>query len=145
MPIATKRNIDIVAEPSRKRYMPTAPKFRKICRLIRETEVVFQMYAHKCGKSYTDVAIARKVAVNLHRIAQHTHQILKSRISFGRIKNPVVVLCNIVCHNRLLYQSAQHEPHAQVEQTLRNRSSTTNLREEISWTSYRTSKQKREK
>ena len=94
--ISTQRNIHIVSQPRRERYMPPSPELCQVSRLIWKIKVRAQSISHDQGYSDCHIRISRKVAVDLHRITDDCHKAFKARIGSRHIENQVVILRNIV-------------------------------------------------
>ena len=97
MTVAAQRNIEVVAQPLRERYVPAVPKLGDILRLIGKVEVLRQRKAHDKGDTDSHVRVAREVAIYLHRVAEHSHKIFEARVGLGRGEDNVVILSDIIC------------------------------------------------
>ena len=102
---ATQRDIDIIAEPCSKRYMPTPPELRYVPAEIRYVEVAHQSDTEQFSRAYGYVGIARKVAVNLYGEQHGCEEKCATRV--GRIvrKHGIHVGGAVVRHHNLLEQS----------------------------------------
>ena len=63
----TKRDVQVVSEPSRKRDVPTTPELGNVSREIRHLEIGHQSNAKQARCSNGNVTVAREVTVNLER------------------------------------------------------------------------------
>ena len=86
------------------------PELGEVQALVREVEVVFQFVPHEGCNTDGKVAVTRKVAVDLHREAQYTHQVTEAGLYCRGIKDNVVVLCNIIRDKCFLDHSANNKP-----------------------------------
>ena len=86
------------------------PELGEVQTLVREVEVVFQFVPHEGCDTDGKVAVTRKVAVDLHRETQYTHQVTEAGLYCGGIKDNVVVLCNIIRDKCFLDHSANNKP-----------------------------------
>ncbi len=143
--VASERNVQVVAEPCGERDVPSAPELREVGRLVRKTEVVLQTYSQQCRQSDAYVAVAGEVAIDLHGVAQHSHEVLKPRISFRRFEYPVVVLRYVVGYDSLFHQSNYYKPQSGVNHSFGHVAlETAQLRKEVARTCYRSCQQERE-
>ena len=69
--IATERDVDVVAKKRRERDVPAPPEIREVRRLVRRVEVLGQAQPEQIAEADRHVAVARKVEIQLIRIAQH--------------------------------------------------------------------------
>lgn len=60
-----KRDIDVIAEPSSKGDMPSAPELCYVAREVWVVEVAHQFNAKEFGCSDSNIRIAGEIAVNL--------------------------------------------------------------------------------
>ena len=103
LPVASQRNIKVIAQPAGKRNMPPPPKFRNGSGLIRGIEIDIEMEAQQQGNADSHITVTGEVAINLQGIAINTHQILHPRIKSRIIKNTLYkVNADIVRYNRFL-------------------------------------------
>src|SRR5438128_1816347 len=65
--IAAKGDVDVIAEPRRKRHVPASPELRDRAGEIRAPKVRHQAHAQDLGRADRDIRVAGKVAVNLER------------------------------------------------------------------------------
>mgnify|MGYP007098451509 FL=1 len=87
LPVASQRNIKVIAQPAGKRNMPPPPKFRNGSGLIRGIEIDIEMEAQQQGNADSHITVTGEVAINLQGIAINTYQILHPRIKSRIIKN----------------------------------------------------------
>ncbi len=112
LPVASQRNIKVIAQPAGKRNMPPPPKFRN-------------------GSG--------EVAINLQGIAINTHQILHPRIKSRIIKNTLYkVNADIVRYNRFLEEPTHDEEDSTSEHLIGDKQRAADLRNEITGTYNRT-------
>lgn len=71
--VATEREINIVAKPSRERDMPSAPEVGYGLCEIRSDEVGWQINAKESSATYRHQRVAGKVGINLNGV-EHTSQ-----------------------------------------------------------------------
>lgn len=62
---AAQRDIDVIAEPSRQRNVPSAPELGNVAAEIRHVEVAHQPDAEQLRSADGDVGISGEIAVNL--------------------------------------------------------------------------------
>lgn len=86
LPVASQRNIKVIAQPAGKRNMPPPPKFRNGSGLIRGIEIDIEMEAQQQGNADSHITVTGEVAINLQGIAINTYQILHPRIKSRIIK-----------------------------------------------------------
>ena len=114
--IAAQRDIEVVAQPVRQRYVPTPPKVGWILGLIGRIEVEGQVEAHQHSHTYGNVGVAREVGIHLQRIEHQCREILKRRVERGVVKNPVdKIHRQIIAQHQLLHQSVQNPKHSNAE------------------------------
>ena len=70
-PVATERDVDIVAEPRREGNVPSPPEVANAFRQIGGFEVVHEGEPHQAGASERYGGVAEEVAVNLHGVERH--------------------------------------------------------------------------
>ena len=61
----TERNVEVVAEPRRKRDVPAPPKLRDVAREVRRLEVRHELDAKEFGGADGDVAVSGEIPVDL--------------------------------------------------------------------------------
>ena len=71
--VASEREIDIVAKPSRKRYMPSAPEIGYGLCKIRSDEVGWQFNAKESSATDSHQGVTGKVGIYLNGV-EHTGQ-----------------------------------------------------------------------
>ena len=71
--VASEREVDIVAKPSRKRDMPSAPEVGYSLCKVRSDEVVLQFNAQETSATDSHQRVAGKVGINLNGV-EHTSQ-----------------------------------------------------------------------
>ena len=71
--VASKRKIDIVAEPCGERDMPSAPEVGYGLSKIRSDKVGWQFNAQEPSATYCHQGVAGKVGINLNSV-EHTGQ-----------------------------------------------------------------------
>src|ERR1043166_8205542 len=69
--LATERNVEIVAQPTRQRDVPALPEFRGRGREIGREEIARQLDAEQLGDAAGDVGIGGKIAVDLPGESDH--------------------------------------------------------------------------
>ena len=69
LPVASQRNIKVIAQPAGKRNMPPPPKFRNGSGLIRGIEIDIEMEAQQQGNADSHITVTGEVAINLQGIA----------------------------------------------------------------------------
>ena len=130
--VTAKRDVEVVAQPRRERYMPTTPKLRDGSRLVGRIEVFGEAEAEQKGDTYGHIGISRKIAVNLQRIAVDTHQTLKTRIQRRLVEDAVhEVERYVVRDNGFLYQADDNQTNGRAEHLARNHQRLAYLRNEI--------------
>ena len=67
--VPAERNIQILFEPSRKRYVPAPPEFRHARRGVRKVEVFLEGKAEHVPQSDGHVAVPAEIEVYLERVA----------------------------------------------------------------------------
>ena len=90
--------------------MPAAPELREVAALIWRIEVQAEFEAHDQSDSDCHVGIAGEIAIDLHRISQHSHQSLDSGIKRRVIKYKIVILRYIIGHYRLFENADDNKP-----------------------------------
>src|SRR5580693_4703373 len=73
MPISAERDIKIVAQPARERYVPAAPEIRDAGRQVGPPEVHGKMKSEESGHSDSHVCIAREIEIDLESERDRTH------------------------------------------------------------------------
>ena len=135
LPVASQRNIKVIAQPAGKRNMPPPPKFRNGSGLIRGIEIDIEMEAQQQGNADSHITVTGEVAINLQGIAINTHQILHPRIKSRIIKNTLYkVNADIVRYNRFLEEPTHDEEDSTSEHLLGDKQRTADLRNEITGT-----------
>ena len=105
-------DIDVVAEPSRQRDVPTTPELGNVAAEIRHVEVPHQPDAEQLGRADGNVAVAREVAVNLEGEEDGgKEQRASGLLRVGR-KHLVDIDSTIVGHHDILEQAPQYLSHA---------------------------------
>ena len=66
--VASEREIDIVAKPSRKRYMPSAPEVGYSLCKVRSDEVVLQFNAQETSATDSHQRISCKIGIDLNSV-----------------------------------------------------------------------------
>lgn len=84
--VSAERDVEVIAQPRRKRDMPARPEFTETPGEIRRSEVLREMVAHHPSQPDGDVRIPRKVAVNLERVENHPDEQVHGAKGFGRVK-----------------------------------------------------------
>lgn len=92
--------------------MPTAPELRNVPAEIRHVEVAHQLDAEQLRRSDGDVAIARKVAVNLEGEEDGGKQKRASALLRVSRENLVHIHRAVVGHHNLLEQAPQDLAHS---------------------------------
>src|SRR5579859_947050 len=62
---AAHRNVHVIAEPSRKRDVPTSPEFGDRRRMVWLIEILHQLEAEHARRAYCDIRVTREVAIDL--------------------------------------------------------------------------------
>ncbi|MNY52689.1 hypothetical protein D3C86_1883810 [compost metagenome] len=87
--VATQRNVQVIFEPGRKRDVPSSPELRNRLRNVRCPEIFHQCKAHYTRRSYGNIRVSRKVAVDLkckeYRSNNKRQTVVIRRILIGRI------------------------------------------------------------
>ena len=78
--VAAKGYVEVIAEPCRQGYVPAAPELSGVEALIREVEVVAQLYTHQCRQTDGHVAITGEIAEDLKS---------ESRCFFNRLSGAI--------------------------------------------------------
>ena len=132
LPVASQRNIKVIAQPAGKRNMPPPPKFRNGSGLIRGIEIDIEMEAQQQGNADSHITVTGEVAINLQGIAINTHQILHPRIKSRIIKNTLYkVNADIVRYNRFLEEPTHDEEDSTSEHLIGDKQRAADLRHEI--------------
>ena len=143
--VATKRNVHIVAKPKRERNVPAAPKFGDVERAEWVVEVHAEVKSHNGTQTNRHIAIAAKVAIQLHGIANQTEQILHTGIAKRIVEHTVhKVDADIVANHRLLKQANHNQIHAHRNHAVVDHERFTDLRCKVAGTHNRASHQLRE-
>ena len=139
LPVASQRNIKVIAQPAGKRNMPPPPKFRNGSGLIRRIEIDIEMEAQQQGNADSHITVTGEVAINLQGIAINTYQILHPRIKSRIIKNTLYkVNADIVRYNRFLEEPTHDEEDSTSEHLIGDKQRAADLRNEITGTYNRT-------
>lgn len=110
LPVASQRDIKIVAQPTGKRDVPPPPELRNGSGLIGRIEVDIEMETQQQGNANSHITVTGEVAINLQGIAIDTHQILHPRIKSRIIKDTLYeVDADIVRYDRFLEESTHDE------------------------------------
>lgn len=80
MPIAAKRDIQIILEPRREADVPAPPELGDGSRLVRTVKVLRELETEEEGYADGHVGVAREVAVNLEGVAIDGEEILESAV-----------------------------------------------------------------
>lgn len=67
----TKRDIDIIAKPLGKRYVPSAPEFGHVPREVRSPEILHQPNSEQSCAAHGYIAVTGKITVNLKGEKNH--------------------------------------------------------------------------
>ena len=130
--VAAQRDIEIIAQPTGKRNMPTTPKLCNGCRLIRRVEVHIKMEAQQQGNADSHIAVPGEVAIDLERIAVNAHKVFHARIQSRIIEDALhKVDADIVRDNRFLEQSAYNQEDAPAEHLSGDEQRTADLRDKV--------------
>ena len=105
---ASKGNIDVVAEPSGERYVPTTPEFGDIAAEIWYIEIAAQTDAEQFGAADGDIAIAREVAINLNREQDGSQEKGGAVVPIGVFENGVDIEATAVGDHHLFEKAPQH-------------------------------------
>ena len=143
--VATERDIHIVANPRRERNMPASPKVAHTVGLIWCVEVGWESEAQQQRDAYRHIAVAAKVAIELHGVAEQSEQILHAGISKRIVEHTVhEVDADIVANHRLLKQANHNQIHAHRNHAVVDHKRLTDLRCKVAGTHNRASHQLRE-
>lgn len=66
--VASEREVDIVAKPSRERYMPSAPEVGYSLCKVRSDEVVLQFNAQETSATDSHQRISCKIGIDLNSV-----------------------------------------------------------------------------
>ena len=66
--VASEREVDIVAKPSRERYMPSAPEVSYGLCKVRSVEVVLQLNAEEPSATDSHQRISCKIGIDLNSV-----------------------------------------------------------------------------
>ena len=92
--------------------MPSAPEFTHIAREIRHLEVRRQPDAEQLGTTDSDIAITRKIGINLEREQQRAHQQHQAGRMLQTVPCLVYHLGTSVGDNQFLDKAPKHLPQA---------------------------------
>ena len=133
--VPSHRNVQIIAEPRRKGYVPAMPEIGHAVRLVWRIEVDGETEAQQQGKPDCHIAVPRKVAINLQRIAIYPEQVFQSRIQTGIIEDALHEIdADVIGYDRLLEQTAHDKEDTLPEHLVGNPKRLVYLRHEIAGT-----------
>ena len=108
VPLPRQRKEQIVPQPIRQTDMPPPPEIVDIRRQIRLIEIHRQLQPQQRRRPDRDIAISRKIEIQLQRVRIDPRQHLRPRIQSRKIEYPVhQVLPQIIGDEQLF-----HQPHA---------------------------------
>lgn len=108
---AAQGDVDVIPEPSRQGDVPTTPKFSNVTTEIRHVEVPHQFNSKQLGRAYSNVGIAREVAVDLEGEKDGSKKQGASCLFRVSRENLVHIHRAIVRHHYLLEQAPQDLAH----------------------------------
>ena len=108
--VSAKRDVDIIAQPTRQRDVPSVPELGNRRTLVRAVEVLRKVKSEQKSNSDSHIAVARKVAVNLKGKTVDSEQILQARIERRVVENSLdKVDAYIVADDCFLEQSGNNQ------------------------------------
>ena len=110
-PAPAQRNVHIVPEPRRQRNVPPTPKLSYVPAEVRHVEVAHQPYPEQLRRTDGDVAVARKVAIDLKREEHRAQEQRATALRIIRREHLVHIHRAVVRHDHLLEQTPQYLPH----------------------------------
>ena len=111
--VSTQRNIDVIANPSGKRDVPTTPKIGDANGRIRSVEVEWEVETQEKGDADGHVGVAGEITIDLQGIAIEAEKVLQSAVKLGIIKDTInEVQTDIIADDGLFEQSDEDEIHA---------------------------------
>ena len=66
-PVAAEWNVQIVAQPARKRYVPAPPELGDAARQVRASKILREVEAEKQRQTDRHIGVSRKIEVDLNR------------------------------------------------------------------------------
>ena len=101
--------------------MPPPPKLGDTCALIRLIEIYSQPITEQQCHSDCHIAVAAEVAVNLHGITIHSHQVFEAGIKCGSIEHTVNKIdADVIADYCFLKQPGENEEHGSGAVVLRD-------------------------
>ena len=143
--ISSESDIHIVAQPKRERNVPSAPKFSDIFRTERKIEVHPQIESHHFAHTNSHVAVAGKVAIELHGEANGSHQQFEAAVGRHVGEHDIGVLRQVIRHHSFFDYANHHLPKTGVDTFCAHGSRVVDLRDEIFGSHNRSGNQAREK
>ena len=114
--VTAQGNVQVIAPPTGKADVPTAPEFRGALCLVRAVEVLRQAESHEEGNADGDVRVSGKVCVNLQRVGEEGNQVFKAGEQERRIENAVHEVCReVVAQDNLFGKTVQNPEHGHAE------------------------------
>ena len=108
--VATQRYVDVVANPTGQRDVPTAPEVGDARRPVRRVEVEREVESQQERDADGHVAVAAEVAIDLQGVAVDTQKVLQSAVKCRIVEDAVYeVETDIVADDGLLEQSDDDE------------------------------------
>ena len=125
--------------------MPAAPEIAHTVGLKRRIEVGRESETQQQRDAYRHIAVATKVAIQLHGIADQAEQILHAGVAKRIVEHTVhKVDADIVANHRLLKQANHNQIHAHRNHAVVDHERLTDLRRKVAGTHNRASHQLRE-
>ena len=135
--VAAHGDVEIVAKPRGEGYVPTAPKVGDGVALVGGAEVCGDVEPHPERKADGHVGIARKVAVELQRVAVYTEEVLQARVERRVVEDARhEVLADVVGDDAFLEKPHHDEPCAGAHHLLRNDNGLAELRKKSACAEY---------
>ena len=101
-PVATERDIDVIAYPSGQRDVPASPEIGDACGAIRRIEVEREAEPQQQCDANSHVAVATEVTIDLQCIAIDAEKVLHAAVKRGVIEDAVYeVEADIIADDRL--------------------------------------------
>ena len=110
IPVASKRDVQIVPEPAGKRHVPAAPELLGVHSLVWRVEVLGQVEAHEHGYAGCYVRVAGEIGIDLQGIAEKGCKVFKAAEHEGIGKDAVGKVHGHVVGQDELFEKTVHYP-----------------------------------
>lgn len=129
--VAAQRNVHVILEPARKRYVPTPPEIRDAHGKIRVVEVVHKVKAEELPDADRHKGISGKVGINLDAVKETREQAIQAREFKVMVQDKRNIQAHPIRHGDLQEEPPKEEPEPRSGTAVIERSKFLYLRQKI--------------